>query len=337
MPVLPEGRSLYFNQPLTVISTAYGQAEQQRWIAEQVFPVVPVARQGDVYWKYPRSDWMRTIAGVRAPATETPGGGWEMQSDTYFAHVYGVHKDVDDQTLTNAAGGGFNLLADAARWVTEQLLIKRDRLFVDSYLRTGVWTGSTGVGGGANGADLVGGATAGANTLVQWDRAGSDPIRDISTQMLGMARRTGRRPNVLVCGPDVLNGLLNNQSIIERIQYSERGFLREDILRTALGVDRIVVTWTVENTAPRGAADSIDFMNSKSALLVYAAPRPGLQTVSGGYIFSWTGLLGAGAFGTRIKSWRMEEIASDRVEGEMAFDMKLVAADVGAFFSNIVQ
>ena len=335
MPVLPEGQTLYFNQPLTTISTAYGQAGA--WIADQVFPTVPVARQGDLYWRFPKSDWMRTIAGVRAPATESAGGGWEMESDNYYAHVYAVHKDVDDQTRTNAAGGGFNLDADAARWVTEQLMVKRDRLFVDSYLRTGVWTGGTGIGGGADATDLTGGAAAGANTFVQFDRAGSDPIATVQTQVLGMARRTGRRPNVLVIGPDVLNALTQNQAVLERIKYSERGIITTDLLRALFDVERIVVTWTIENTAPRGAADAIDFMNSKSMLLVYSPPSPGLQTLSGGYIFNWTGLLGAGAFGTRIKRFRIEEIASERVEGEMAFDMKLVAPDVGVFFSAAVQ
>lgn len=335
MPVLPEGRSLYVSQPLTTISTAYGQ--QGGWIASQVFPTVPVARQGDLYWKYPQADWKRTIAGVRAPATESVGGGWEMTTDSYYAHVYAVHKDVDDQTRTNAIGGGFNLDADAARWVTEQLLVKRDRLFVDSYLRTGVWTGGTGIGGGADGADLTGGAAAGSNTFVQFDRTGSDPIQVITTQRLGMARKTGRVPNVLVMGPAVYTALLNNASIIERIKYSQSGLLTEDIVRQALGVERLVVTWTTENTAPRGATDSIDFMNSKSMLLVYAPAQAGPQELSGGYIFTWTGLLGAGAFGTAISRFRMEEIKSFRVEGEMAFDMKLVAPDVGVFFSSVVQ
>lgn len=335
MPVLPEGRSLYINQPLTTISTAFGQAGN--WIAPQVFPTVPVARQGDLYWHYPQGDWKRTIAGVRAPATESPGGGWEMETKSYFAHVYAVHKDVDDQTRTNAVGGGFNLDADAARWVTEQLGVKRDRLFVDSYLRTGVWTGGVGIGGGADGADLTGAATAGANTFVQFDRSGSDPIGLITGQQLGMARLTGFRPNVLVMGPAVYTALLNNQSIIERVKYSGSGFLTEDVIRQALGVPRLVVTWTTENIAPRGAADNIQFMNSKTMLLTYAAPAPGLQTLSGGYIFSWNGFLGAGAFGSRIKRFRMEEISSDRVEGEMAFDMKVVSAQVGVFFTSVVQ
>ena len=335
MPLLPEGKSLYVSQPLTNVSTAYAQAGN--WIAPQVFPVVPVQRQGDLYWKAPQGDWKRTVAGVRAPATETPGGGWKMEQDSYFAHVYGVHKDVDDQTLTNAAGGGFNLFADATRWVTEQLFLKRDQIWVSTYLRTGVWTGGIGIGGGADGADIVGGAAAGANQVVKFNLAGSDPLGVAQTQIIGMARKTGYRPNVAVMGPDVFLALQNNQSIIERIKYSQPGFVSEQLIASVLGVDRIVVTWTPENTAPMGAADTIGFMNSKSMLLVYAPPAAGLQTLSGGYIFAWTGLLGAGAFGTRIQRWRKQEIASERIEGEMAFDMKVVSPDVGVFFSNIVD
>lgn len=334
MPVLPDGRTLYVQQPLNAISVAYQQGEP--YVADQVFPVVPVQRQGDLYWKYDKGDWFRTIAGVRAPATETPGGGWDVSRDTYFAFDYGVHKDVDDQTATNAASN-FDLYADAVRWCTQQLLIKRDRLFVTNFLTTGVWTGATGIGGGGNGADLTGGAAAGSNTFVQWDRAGSTPITDIATQQIGMARRTGLRPNVLVMGPDVYNALLNNASILARIQYSQTGIVTNDLLARLFNVDRLVVTWTIENTAPRGAADSIDFMNSKTALLCYAPARAGLQTVSAGYIFSWTGLLGAGALGTRVQRYRMQELASDRIEAEMAFDMKVVAPDVGIFFNSAVQ
>ena len=335
MPLSPEGSTLYVNQPLTTISTAYGQAGN--WIAPQVFPTVPVARQGDLYWKYPQGDFKRTIVGVRAPATETPGGGWEMEQDSYFAQVYGVHKDVDDQTRQNAVGGGFNLDADAATWVTEQLLLKRDLLWVNTFMKTGVWTGTTGIGGGGSGTDLAGGSAAGSNTFVQFDRAASDPIGLLTAQILGMARKTGVRPNVLVMGPAVYAALLNNQSIIDRVKYTGGGLLTEDVIRQALGIERLVITWTTQNTAPRGAADAIGFLNEKDMLLVYAPARAGLQQLSGGYTFTWDGLLGAGSFGTRIKRFRIEPIASDRIEGEMAFDMKVVSPDVGIYFSGVVQ
>lgn len=327
MPVIPEGRSLYVSAPLTTISTAYAQAGN--WFADRVFPSVPVARQGDLYWKYPQGAWKRSIAALRAPATESVGGGWTVETDNYFANVYAVHKDVDDQTLTNAVGGGFDLYADATRWVTENLFIKRDQLFASTYLKASTWTGlgsdQTGVSG-----------TPSTNQFKQFDASGSDPIAVVSNAILNVAKNTGYRPNTLVMGPSVYNALLNNQSIIDRVKYTGGGFLNDDVLRQALGVQRLVVTWTSQNTAPNGATDSIGFINDKNMLLVYAAPTPGLQTLSGGYTFTWNGLLGAGALGTRIRRFRMEPIQSDRIEGEMAFDMKLVSADVGVYFASVV-
>jgi hypothetical protein len=60
------------------------------------------------------------------------------------------------------------------------------------------------------------------------------------------------------------------------------------------------------------------------------------MTPTAGYTFSWNGLLGASAMGGRIKKFRMENLSSDRVEIEMAFDQKLVSADLGYFWDTIV-
>ncbi len=57
---------------------------------------------------------------------------------------------------------------------------------------------------------------------------------------------------------------------------------------------------------------------------------------SGGYTFSWTGYTGAGPLGQRISRFRIEQIRSDRVEIEQAYDMKQVSAEVGVFFTTII-
>jgi hypothetical protein len=62
----------------------------------------------------------------------------------------------------------------------------------------------------------------------------------------------------------------------------------------------------------------------------------GLNTVSAGATFSWTGYLGASDMGTRMKQFRLEAIASDRIEGEMAFDMKVISPILATFFGDAV-
>lgn len=321
----PTSTDVHVSRPLSNISVAY-QQDAADFIADRVFPQVPVAQQFNQYWKYSKGDFHRTEAKVRPPGTESAGSGWKLETDTYAAMVKAVHKDVDDQTRANA-DSVFNLDREATMFVTEQLLLRRDLDWIDKYFKTGVWTGGDvdGVASGVN-----------AGEFLQWDQGGSTPIEDITEAGIKVHEGTGVRPNTLVISPYVYNALRNHSTILERIKYTERGIVTADLLASLFDVNRVLVANGVQNTALEGAAAAMSFIAPKHALLVYAAPSPGLMRVSGGYTFSWNGLMGSVGFGTRIRRFRMEELASDRIEGEMAYDQKLVASDVGYFFENAV-
>lgn len=326
----PTYRDVYVNRPLTNLSVAFQQVDRN-YIAADVFPQVPVNRQGDLYYKYVMDDWFRSMAGVRAPATESPGSGWDITTDQYYANVYAVHKDIDDQTRANA-DTVFDMDRDATLFVTTNLLLKRDILFYSNFMGTGIWTGGT---GGAT--DQAGVASApGTNQFLQFNQSGSDPVNTIQTQALSIQRQTGLKPNVLVIGPSVLQALRNHAAILDRIKYTQRGIVTVDLLAGLFEVDRVLVTLGVQNTAQKGQTLNMSFLADKSMLLAYVAPAPGLMQPSAGYIFTWTGLLGAGAYGTRVKRFRLERIESDRVEGEMAFALKVVAPQLACYFSAVV-
>ena len=74
-------------------------------------------------------------------------------------------------------------------------------------------------------------------------------------------------------------------------------------------------------------------------LLCYVNTKPALKKPSAGYIFTWTGLEGAGAYGNRIVRLPMDMLGlgTERIEGEIAFDAKVIAADLGVFFTDIVD
>lgn len=321
MPQPDSTQVLRVSQALTNVSVAYTQ--QGTWIADRVFPIVPVQRQGDVYWKYDRGDWFRGQAELRAPATESTGGGYRLSTDTYYCHVYAVHRDVDDQTRANFRNQ-FNLDADATRWVTQQLLIKRDRLFLDTYFKASLWTGGES-----------------ADKNVDWTAAGSgDPIMDVRKASDAIEGTTGYRPNVLVVPSTLMTQLTQHPDIVDRVKYTQgvAAGVTEGNVAAALGVDRIVVANTVYNSGPymednSGGENALQYMAGDGALLLYAAPNPGLMTPSAGYVFGWTGYQG-NAYGAAITRFRDDKTRSDRVEGEMAFDMKVVAPDLGAWFAT---
>ena len=84
-------------------------------------------------------------------------------------------------------------------------------------------------------------------------------------------------------------------------------------------------------------AATFDFISdSKSMLLAYAPSGPSLMTPSAGYTFTWNGYVGGNNQGIKVKRFRMEHIAADRVEAEATYDMKVVASDLGYFLSSVV-
>jgi hypothetical protein len=290
----PVGSDLHVNVPLTNVSVAY-LTDQDEFIADKVFPVVPV----------------------------------DYKSNSYCCRVFAVHKDVDDQTRAIVDRPVFNLDRDATLMVMRDLALKRELSWVTTYFATGVWsnTDQTGVNAGP-----------GANQFLQWNQSGSTPIKDVRARIRAMQAVTGFKPNVLVLGPQVEDALTDNADIIARIQYTRPGgaFVTRDLLAQVFNVERVLVPEAIQNTAVEGASDAIGLIYGKSAFLAYAAPNAGLMTPSAGYTFAWTGYLGAGAFGNRMKKFRMEPIAADRIEGEMAYDMKVVSSDLGQFFATAV-
>lgn len=330
MPLLTPG-DVHVNRPLTNISVAYAQ-DANRFIADRVFPRVPVQKQSDRYFKYMKGDWFRSQVSLRAPGAETTGSGWRIDnSPTYFADVYGTHKDIDDQLRANV-DQPLNLEADSTRWVTNQLLLKREIDFVSTFMTTSVW--------GKDKAGVTSGPT--NDQFIQFDQAASTPIEDIHAEIIYLTRTTGLDPRnyKLIVGPEVHNVLRDHPDILDRIKYTQRGVITEDIIANVLGVGEYMVAWGIRDTGADqvGTTDTptMSFITGKSMLLVYSAPAPSLMEPSGGYIFTWTGLYGAGAFGNRIKRYRLERNASDRIEGEMAYDMKVVAPDAGVYWSAVV-
>jgi hypothetical protein len=322
----PSQSDLHVNIPLTNVSIAYMQSSDA-YIADKVFPKVPVKKQSDLYWKYSKADWRRTDAKRRAPSTESPGVGWNMDTDQYFAHVYAVHKDIDDQLRSNA-DSNFNLDRDATEFITNQLLLRRDLDWNDSYFKAGVWA-----------TDL-----AGTTDFDKWSDAGSDPIGNVADWILDFRRLTGFAPNKMVLGAEVMKALKQHPDIIDRIKYTQKGIVSEDLIATLFNVAQLYTSYATVANGPQindaraedAAADYQFISNSKSILLAYAPSGPSLMTPSAGYTFTWNGYLGGNSEGIKVKRFRMEPIASDRIESECTYDMKVVSKDLGVFAKDVV-
>lgn len=315
----PTRSDVHVNKPLTMISIAYIQKAAE-FIASKVFPNIPVMKQSDRYFSYTKDYWFRTASQKRAPGTESAGSGFAIDNTpNYFADVWAVHKDVDDQTRANA-DLPLNMDRDATMFVTQQQLLRKEILWSSKYMTTGIWTGDS---------DFT--------PSPKWDTSTGDPIKDIDTEKRKVKATTGFLPDTFVMADDVFFAVKNNPNVLDRIKFTQRAVVTEDLLAALLQLRQFLVSQAVLNSAPEGQTGSYGFINSKNGLLVYSNPAPSIMQPSGGYTFGWNGLFGAGADGGRIKSFRIEQIESDRIESEMAFDQKLVGADLGVYFQNCIS
>jgi hypothetical protein len=321
----PSINQVHIDAILTNISVAYMQMAEN-FIADKVFPVVPVDKKSDKYFTYTKNDWFRDEAQRRADATESAGSGYSLSTASYSADVWAFHKDVGDQTKANA-DAPLNPLREASEFVTQRLLLRREVQFVSDYMTTGVWGKDyTGVAGAPS-----------TDEFKQWsDYTNSDPIENVENGKAQILSTTGFEANTLVLGYDTFRKLRHHPDIVDRIKYTSSSVVTSDMLARMFEVDRVLVAKSIRATNNEGATGAYSFNVGKVAWLGHVAPNPGLLTPSAGYIFSWTGVSGGLGQTIGISQIRMDSLKADRVEAEVAFDNKVVASDLGVYFNTAV-
>lgn len=319
----PTHNSVHIDTALTNISVAYMQSADN-FIADKVFPFVPVQKQSDKYFKYKKGSFFRDEAQLRAPATESAGGGFKLGTDSYFCNKWAYHKDVDRETILNA-DAGIDPFRDANEFVMNSLLIRRERLWNAEFMKTGVWA-----------TDVVGNTN-----FAYWDdEAASDPSDDFKVARIAMLKSTGREANTLVVGYEVHEALKRHPLIAANFKYTGATSITEAMIAQYLGIQRYFVSKSIYTASDETLDDTpvMSFVTGKDALLCYSAPNASLLQPTAGYTFGWAGMSGLNNMGIATKRIPMPlKDDAERVEVDMAFDLKLVAADMGYFFSGAIS
>ena len=315
----PTREDVHVDSILTNISIAYLQA-QEHFVASQVFPVVPVSKQTDKYFSYTKEDWFRDEAKLRGDATESAGSGYNLTSVAYACDVFAFHKDVGDQTRANA-DAPLDPDADAARFVTQRLIVRQERQFAVDAFAINIW------------------ATDKTVTNKWSDYASSDPIEDIEAGRETILGSTGFMPNTLLLGYKTWRQLKRHPDFRAQLNPTTRSNVTPAILGELLEIERILVAKSIYNTSVEGNATQTmaQALTTDAALLCYVNPQPSLLAPSAGYTFMWTGV--SAGLGTTLATSRIRNdlTKSDRIEGEEAFDHKIVATDLGYFFTDVVD
>ena len=333
MPLLTPSQ-VHIDTPLSNLTLAYAQS-QTNFVADKVFPTVGVARQSDKYYIYDRANMNRTGDVKKlAPRTEVNRIGMTISNSSYFADVYGLGMDFDEQTIANE-DEVLNIRSAGAETLAMRLMIHREENFATTFFSTGVW------------GTEVAGAASGAGTPVFWnDYTNSTPITDVTDARRAMQLKSGGyKPNTMVVGKVTRDELINHPDILARLNggstVTNPALITDAKLAEIFEVENFFVMEAVNNTAVEGAAEANAFIGGKHALLCHTPSSAGLMTPAAGMTFAWNNIPGANNLGITVESFsddalKRQQIA-EHIQVKMSYDMKVVGADLGYFFKDIVQ
>jgi hypothetical protein len=325
MPLLTPS-AVHIDQPLSNLTLAYVQ-EQTNFIADKVFPVVGVQRQSDKYYIYDRADMNRSGDVKKlAPRTEVNRIGMSLSNDSYYADVYGIGMDFDEQTLANE-DAMLEIRAAGAQTLVNRVLIEREEQFASAFFAAGIW-----------------GTDATPSNL--WsDYTNSTPITDVTTARRTMQLKSGGfKPNTMVIGKEVRDVLINHPDVLARLNggatVSNTALITDAKLAEIFEVENFYVMEAVKNGAAEGLAEANAFIGGKNALLVHTPRASGLMTPAAGLTFAWNNIPSVNNLGITVESFSDDALkrqqVAEHIQVKMAYDMKVVGADLGYFFEDVV-
>ena len=325
MPLLTPS-AVHIDQPLSNLTLAYVQ-EQTNFVADKVFPVVGVQRQSDKYYLYDRANMNRSGDVKKlAPRTEVNRIGMAISNAAYYADVYGIGMDFDEQTIANE-DAMLEVRAAGAQTLINRVLIEREEQFASSFFSAGVWT-----------TDVT-------PSNLWSDYTNSTPISDVTAGRRTMQLKSGGfKPNTMVIGKEVRDVLINHPDILARLNggatVTNTALITDAKLAEIFEVENLYVMEAVKNGAVEGLAEANAFIGGKNALLVHTPRASGLMTPAAGLTFAWNNIQGVNNLGITVESFSDDALkrqqVAEHIQVKMAYDMKVVGADLGYFFEDVI-
>ena len=313
-----DARTVHIDAPLSNLVVGF---EPTGLIVNDLYPVVNVAKQSDLYYEYTKGDFFRIPeTTARAPKTKGRTVEFSVSSKAYYAANYALVEEMSYEVMANA-DTPLKLREKAARNLTNLLMLDYEVRVADQ-LTTGSNLGSYATPG-----SLWSSSAAGT----------SDPFSDMQTAKSAIRSTTGLEANTIILGRQVYDALIRHADIIDRIKYVQKGVVTADILASLFDVDRVLIGNSIKNTGSEGLADSFSDVWGKNCVLAHltrGADADG-RNPSLGYSFRWTNPL----FGTpmAVEAWDDPDHGNfTNMRVQYYQDEKIVAPELGYLWENAV-
>jgi hypothetical protein len=308
MPIT--ARDVHIDRPLSNLVVGF---EPQGTIVQNFLPIVNVAKQSDLYFKYDQGDFFRIPAGTeRAPKTKGRTTHFNVSSESYYATNYALVDEMDYETLVNQ-DDPLKLREKGARNLVNLLMLDMENR-VASQTRS-----VSNMGSGATVSSKWSSRTSGT----------SDPFGDVQTGKNFIRANTGYDANTIIMGREAYNALLKHEEILDRIKYVQRGVVTADILAALFDVENFYVGSSIINSGEENQANSFsDIWGDDTIIARFSPAETDGRDPSLMYGFRWTNPL----FGApmAVESWEDPDHRNfTNLRVQYYQDEKITAKDLG--------
>ncbi len=307
----PTYQQYHTDLPLTNLSIAYTPGE---YIADRVFPNVPVQKISGKYYLYDKSSWLRNEIAQRAPGTKAArAAGYSVSTSPYVCEEFALATGVPDEDVDNS-DAPLRPKEDKTRWLTEQMYLQVETDVKDIAFGNSVWSGSSTPG-----------------TL--WSVQTSTPLQDVETAACNIRLTIGRGGLSAVAGYEVWSRLKHHSDILERVKYGATpgapAAIQLSAVAALMDLDALVIGMAISNTGIDGGSDTIGPVWGKHFLVYFRAASPSLYTPSAGYVFTYRN--------QEIRRFREDQERQDVIEISRHYSVAKTAADAGYILKNVVS
>jgi hypothetical protein len=265
---MPNGE-FYSDPVLTNVSQAW-KNNSEDFIAEKLFPVIPVDKRTGKYWAYNKDNLKVPTSDVRTGRSKTRESSFGKNLEDFGPLSEHALKDFitkDELEMTDAP---LSAESDVVDTLSEKMAIIQEKALAQFVTDPAVIVHN----------DQLSGTS-------QWnDYGNSNPFDDIKQACIQGRSHMLKTPNTLTFGWETWLTLVDHPDLLARIVHTQTGVVTTaDMLKlfAPYGITNILIGKVQENTGKEGAADSLASVWGKDALLAYVTPTPGLRQVNGGY------------------------------------------------------
>lgn len=300
---MPMKNQLHVDTLLSNISVKYSNAE---YIAEKVFPSLPVMKDSDKYRIWVRN--FRLPESLRNHKGVAKEHDFDVTTGSYLLVDHALKSYVSDDDADNYDIS--DLRADTTEELTDKIMLRMEKSVADLFTSTN-WSLNV---------SLAATAAFSQNTTV------SNPIPIFDTAATTIIQNSGYQPNFGILPRNGFINCKNHVSVLERTKYVSKD-MTAAMLAALFNLPELLVPIASVDSSAQGVTESIGSVWGDNAFVGFKPASPSPLKPSSGYIFVKNQ--------PRVRRWRDEERKSEAVEVQIKFQPKVVASLTGYLIKDI--